>query len=75
MDATNRYLREKLLTTKGLRRYLELSSVLVTGQDLQLVVDIIVVMPDRLFEGDFRRQFGECFVVNEHNHTPYKKVN
>ena len=66
----SRYIREKLFTTQDLRRYLESSSVLITGQDSELVMDVMVVMPDDLFEGSFRRQFGECFVVNDHKHRP-----
>ncbi len=74
MDTANalllNYFSEQLLGNENLRPYLTESSVLVTGQDPQLVRDIMVLMPDELFENDFRLSFGGCFVVDDHDQTP-----
>jgi hypothetical protein len=69
-DELSQYLRENLSTMDGLRTYLEASSIVSVELDREQVYDLMVLMPDNMFEGAFRAQFGECFVVNDKDHSP-----
>lgn len=66
-----KYFEEKLLVKDDLRKYLEASSVVTVELDRELIYDLIVLVPDQMFEGDFMTQFGECFVVNDQEYSPH----
>lgn len=65
-----RYFEEKLLSMQNLREYLDASSVVSVELDPDIVYDLIVLVPDQVFETRFKNQFGECFVVNSQEHVP-----
>jgi hypothetical protein len=69
-DEIRGYIDNSLLTIEGLRGYIEASSVVSVALDPELVYDLMVVMPDSVFEGSFKNQFGQCFVVNDKDHSP-----
>ncbi|MEK7193691.1 MAG: hypothetical protein AAB652_02775 [Patescibacteria group bacterium] len=64
------YFEKNLLTIDGLRAYLGMSSVVSVVLDREQVYDLMVLMPDVTFEGDFKTQFGECFIINDKDHSP-----
>ena len=55
---------------QNLREYLDVSSVVSVELDPSIVYDLMVLVPDQVFEASFKNQFGECFVVNHHELTP-----
>src|SRR3989338_3726978 len=65
-----RYFFDKLLSITSLKEYLEVSSVVSVEIDQKVVYDLMVFVPDNLFEGRFKAQFGESFVVNDKEHSP-----
>ena len=65
-----RYFEEKLSVMTDLQRYLRMSSVVSVELNPGVVYDLMVLVPDHLFENDFKPQFGECFVVNDKEYSP-----
>lgn len=65
-----KYFEEKLLVKDDLRKYLEVSAIVTVELDQELIYDLMVIVPDQMFESDFRTQFGECFVVNDQEYSP-----
>ena len=53
-----RYFEEKLLSMQNLREYLDASSVVSVELDPDIVYDLIVLVPDQVFETRFKNQFG-----------------
>lgn len=68
-ESLSRYVSDKLLAV-DLRRYLKVASIVATSQDPELVLDVMVFIPDRMFECHFKLEFGDCFVIDDHDHKP-----
>lgn len=64
------YFRRKLLSNDALHECIDKSSVVTVELDEGIVYDLIVIMPDDLFTGEFSGQFGDCFVQNDHECVP-----
>jgi len=65
-----RYFFDKLLSITSLKEYLEVSSVVSVEIDQEIVYDLMVFVPDHLFNSRFKTQFGESFVVNDKEYSP-----
>lgn len=61
---------DKLLSITNIKEYLEVSSVVSVEIDQEIVYDLMVFVPDHLFDGRFKVQFGESFIVNDKEHSP-----
>jgi len=70
VDELKKYFAEKLQSMNELNPYLKYSSVVSVELDDGVVYDLMVVLPDMMFEGNFKTRFGECFVVNDQEHCP-----
>lgn len=64
------YYERKLLSASGLGKYFEQSSVVSVELDEKIIYDLLVLMPDEVFAGDFKREFGDCFVLNDQKNSP-----
>lgn len=64
------YVTKKLRNDDSLRNYLERSSVVSIELDEGILYDLMIFLPDTLFEDDFKLNLGECFVVNDQEHAP-----
>jgi len=64
------YIENKLYKTQELAPYIKEASILWTENDPGLVWDLMILLPDDLFQ-KFSNQSGECFVVDDHDHTPW----
>lgn len=64
------YVENKLYKIQELTSYIEKASILWTENDPGLVWDLMILLPDDSFQ-DFSSKSGECFVVDDHNHTPW----
>jgi hypothetical protein len=64
------YCEEKLLSENSLREYLNLSAIVSVELDEGVVHDLLVLLPDEVFEGRFKPKFGECFVQNDQKSSP-----
>lgn len=64
------YFRHKLLSDDILHKYIDKSSVVTVELDEGIVYDLMVIMPDDLFTGEFSVKFGGCFVQNDHECVP-----
>ncbi len=74
MDNTlklKQYFEEKLLPIKYLQNYLMESSIVSVELDEKLIFDLIVFVPDQIFNNEFIPQFGDCFVVNGQEQLPH----
>jgi hypothetical protein len=65
-----KYFEERLFSDNNLQKYLKESAVVSVELDQALVFDLMVFIPDRLFNEEFKPQFGECFVVNDQARLP-----
>src|SRR3989338_3465348 len=65
-----RYLEARLFVRTDLQPYLKVSSVVSVELDPEVVYDLMVLVPDHLFENDFGNKLGECFIVNDQEHSP-----
>jgi hypothetical protein len=65
-----KYFEEKLLSMSNLQKYLKESAIVSVELDQELVFDLMVLIPDLLFNEEFKPQFGECFVVNDQTRLP-----
>lgn len=63
------YVENKLYRTQELVPYLEKAAILWTENDPGLIWDIMVLLPDELFS-EFIRRYGDCFVIDDHEHAP-----
>jgi hypothetical protein len=66
-----KYFDEELSQIKELRKYLLDSAVVTVELDEKLILDLIVFIPDQLFENEFVENFGDCFVVNHQKQLPH----
>jgi len=66
IDWLRSYWNTRLLGKENdLNRYLGVSSVVSVELDEGIVYDLMVLIPDSLFEEEFKNRFGECYVVND----------
>lgn len=65
-----KYIENKVCKTQELAPYIKESSILWIENDPGLVWDIMVLLPDNLFS-EFINQYGECFVIDDHEHLPW----
>ena len=65
-----KYFEENLLSKSDLRKYLELSSVVSVELDQELVFDLMVLVPDAVYNDEFRTMFGDYFVIDNQQHAP-----
>ena len=66
-----KYFEEKLILRGDLQKYLEASSVVSVELDHEIAFDLMVLVPDLMFEGEFKVLFGEYFVVNDQEQSPH----
>ncbi|MDE2038177.1 MAG: DUF4037 domain-containing protein [Patescibacteria group bacterium] len=64
------YCQRKLLTDPLVGRYAEQSSIVTVELDHEIVYDLMVLLPDILFEREFSKRHGECFVLNDQKSVP-----
>ncbi|MEK9135150.1 MAG: DUF4037 domain-containing protein [Patescibacteria group bacterium] len=67
--AMRAYVENKLYKTKELVEFVEKASILQTENEPGLVWDVMILLPDDSFQ-EFSGQYGECFVVDDHDHHP-----
>jgi len=65
-----RYVENKLYKIPELASYIGEASILWTENDPGLVLDLMILLPNDLFR-TFSGHSGECFVVDDHDHTPW----
>jgi hypothetical protein len=65
------YFNEELLQIKELRKFFFDSAVVTVELDEKLILDLIVFIPDQLFNNEFVENFGDCFVVNHQKQLPH----
>lgn len=66
-----KYFEEKLFLIKDLQKYLTKSAIVSVELDEKLIFDLIVFVPDQIFNNEFITQFGDCFVVNDQEQLPH----
>ena len=64
-----KYVKSKLYNAPELKPYLEEASIVRTENDPGLVWDIMVFLPDELFQR-FSAQYGESFAIDDNDHVP-----
>lgn len=64
------YYRKKLLSETTVAKYVEQASVITVELDKNVVYDLMVLMQDNVFNGEFASRFGECFVLNNRECVP-----
>lgn len=64
------YYQRKLLSEVAVGKYVEQSSVVTIELDEGVVYDLMVLVPDNVFDAEFTGRFGECFVLNDQECAP-----
>jgi hypothetical protein len=66
-----RYIQEVLGNAEPLKKYLSYSSIILIEEEENIVWDIMIFMPDDMFLNDFSKEWGDCFVLDDHSHEPW----
>ncbi len=65
------YFNKELLRIDELNEYFLKSAIVSVELDEKLILDLIVFIPDQVFDNEFTRKFGDCFVVNHQKQLPH----
>ena len=65
------YFEDELMSTDDLHKYLPRSTVVSVEVDEKLIIDLIVFIPDQIFNSEFVNKYGDCYVVNDQKQLPH----
>jgi hypothetical protein len=66
-----RYFEDELMSIDNLRKYLPRSTIVSVEVDEKLIIDLIVFIPDQIYNSEFVERHGECYVVNDQKQLPH----
>lgn len=66
-----RYFEEELMLIDDLRKYLPISTIVSVEVDEELIIDLIAFVPDQIFNSEFTKKHGDCYVVNDQKQLPH----
>lgn len=66
-----RYFEDELMSLDDLHKYLPRSTIVSVEVDEKLTIDLIAFVPDQIFNSEFIKKHGDCYVVNDQKQLPH----